>query len=418
MTNEFLIKLAIGLFVVAMICLIYYLFFSDTKKRETVKAAVEGSNGTFDRSAREALQTLYQMRTLNPADRLQRANLIRFYQADNDVTRLTRDEAILAAGDYQAVLVALQLTDYPELENPGAIIHEAAEFTNLLMRELQMEELGGFADVANRANVQQIARRADAAIETSNTKAEAVEKFLEPVHTSKPQNVHDTSVINDLSETLSVLRATHDGTLYDHSLDECRTYIADKYRDTPKGKTALAVLNQIASTGDTPISTYGASESEILNLVWRRCFHEKNSEEHDNMKDAVVDALSDSFEKGSTVCANGRTARLLASHATLDYDSRVGLAQSFEDYRNQIYNETKTIIADEIERGKISDDEEIRNMAKSYDEPEIVPSEKAIEQFNAILKTRIDDNLRKYETKLRPKDMETVASECYVAAAL
>ncbi len=410
----------LGVAIVIIVCLIYYFFFSDTSKRNTAISNINKSNGTMDMYAEQALNELNRLTTLRPADRYRRANIIRYNIGDGDLTRLNNDALIIAANDYATVLRDLADGREPDI-NYAVMVNDIGNFLlDLAVLEVNVDR--AVVEAWNLATPAQTEKRINDALQNSTTKAEALETYFKPVYTDQPQNVHDKGVVDDLSTSLRTMEETFDGTTPEMSIQQCRDYIAKHTTriGEDKAKHALRVLSEIEahSLAGHTVSTYNKSEQDIFGIVWRRSFDKDNSAKKELMQDAVIDALADSHQNGSVVCANGRTARLLASPVLLDHNPKVGTANSFEDYRNQIFAETDKIIKDEVASSLKSDDPEIKKIAESYTNPEVAINEESLVKFNQEIKNKIDDNLKNYNDKLRELDMKTIKEECYAFAAL
>jgi len=136
------------------------------------------------------------------------------------------------------------------------------------------------------------------------------------------------------------------------------------------------------------------------------------------MREAIVNALADSIEGGNQVCINGRCARVLNSLVTLDYDENVGAAMTFEAYKNQIFQETKEIINQELDRALASTNDKLRAVGEAYEGSDVEVDSTVEEQFKQEIKQEIDRNMEKYEDKLTPAEIDNLKQECYVYATL
>jgi hypothetical protein len=271
-----------------------------------------------------------------------------------------------------------------------------------------------FALVTTGAEVNQdtIDRRLERAADNAASKEGVIDNYFDDAikYTSDPQNVHDSKVNNDLRGVLARIKCDVSPA---KSIQAAQKYIAENHTGD-KAERAMRTLELIA-TGSW-IGTYSDSEDRIFSYVWDRSEHQSNADNSDLMRDAVVDALADSVENNSLVCINGRTSRLLNSLTLLDFNPVVaGGALTFEAYKNQIFDETKTIIKQEAENAKFADNEALRNVGLSFsgEDVEVDPTTER-EWINSV-KSEIDRNLSNYASKLTIGEIEKIKGECYAA---
>jgi hypothetical protein len=67
-----------GVLVVLVICIIYWLFFSDADQaaRNTTVSFIQKSTGVFDGGAQAALRTINRIKRMTPRDHYLRGNII------------------------------------------------------------------------------------------------------------------------------------------------------------------------------------------------------------------------------------------------------------------------------------------------------------------------------------------------------
>ena len=205
------------------------------------------------------------------------------------------------------------------------------------------------------------------AVDASDNRKEAINiAFDEAIkYTDDKQNVHDSKVNHDLRTTLQTLRAqAAPGLSSDICIDEAHKFIG-KIDDQNKADLAARVLEQIKKK--EYISTFNMREDMIFAYVWDRSNHPENAENGDLIREAIINSLADSVENGALVCINGRCSRMINSLATLDFDSSMGAALTFEAYRNQIFQEVKEIVNQAIDNGKNSSDDAVRDIASKFE---------------------------------------------------
>ncbi len=423
----------VALLVVLVVCLIYWVFYYDhdqARRKRAARLLIE-SVGVFDAAAREALKETNRITNPRAIDHFRSGNILRYnLREGRHDNRRYRD---WIATEYINTLTQLVREPLTDGANNDFMLHNIEEFGGNIANQLTEEELQdqillGFFDAihnnvpAARKDIVE-ARAADAQA-TAKNRAEAVNIALDSAtkYTSDSQNVHDSCVNKDLRETLRKLKQSASNTKLDagQCIDEAIEYINDTYaRDTArstKAQNALRVLNTVRQ--GTPISTFADTEDRIFAYTWKRCEHPNNAGNEDKMREAVVNALADSIENGNQVCINGRTSHILNSLATLDYDPALGSAMTFEAYRNQIFQETKDIINNEIENAKASADDKLRAVGEAYETGDVSADTAADAQFKESIKTRIDNNVDTYKDKLSDNDRDNIKQECYVYATL
>jgi len=401
--------------IIAACAILYYK--SDRGRRRRANRYIEKSAGGFDDGAQRALQELMAMDQPTVADRLARTSIVRYNMFEG---------AIPAAAARNIVAV-----DYVEVLNA---IHEVPEpqFHLGRMGQFRDQVRGGAADIPNIADFLEtfdrvepavaaatISERRERAAETADNKADAAAAYFEDAveWTDDPQNVHDSAMNRDLNDTLQRLKnePVFSASSPAKCISEARAEI-NSMGDKNAADNAKRVLTRIES--GSRISTFGgAAEDEIFALVWNRCRHPANAAAAADMRESILDALADSVEHGSVVCANGRSARLLNSLTLLDFDSQVGRAMTSTAYKNQIYEETQQILDREIEKARASDDADWRLIGESMagdaevdDTPYFADLQN---KFVNIVKKGIDANLENYREKLPQATIERLREECY-----
>jgi len=226
------------------------------------------------------------------------------------------------------------------------------------------------------------------------------------------QNSHDSAVNRGIRDGLARIRADNNVAA---ELASIREYAAGGSKYAP----AMTTLAKMADNTE-PVGTYGMREDAILAAVWARARHPRNSANAENIRDAVIDALADGAAPGlggGTVCANGRVARVFGALAGLDYDPAVGTLGDMGMWRNQIFNEVKSVIAATAAHESGSADHEIAVAAKFYlgdDVDDCVNTDK----FDAILARAIHDTVYKYVDDIGGSAAAAITRECNIYAGI
>jgi hypothetical protein len=439
--------LILAIVTIVLISLIYWVCISrgDKARRKKSEQALNESAGVFDQHARRALDELTQIQDPQPDDFFRRGNIFQYNLLEGN-TRGTRGENRIARRQRQTAVGNI-IRDYTDtllgmqgrVADIGIDRDLGPDFMVHRIEDININLLGGFDDdleiqrilagfdnivttqvpAVRREIVQE--RRAQA-IATANNRAEAIDNYFDAAtkYTNDAQNVHDSKVNGDLRNTLQRLKRTAPADLNPmQCIDECLEYIEDEYSHEhgEKVRDAVSILNKISE--GNPIGTFGEREDNIFALVWTRCSHSANRSNKDLMREAVVNALADSVEGGNQVCINGRCARVLNSLVTLDFDKSVSEgAMTFEAYKNQIFQETKELINQELDRALASTDDKLRAVGEAYEGTDVEVDSAVEERFKQEIKQEIDRNMEKYEAKLTPAEINNLKQECYVYATL
>lgn len=386
-------------YVILIILIILALYFIYVKsryyKKQRIRKFLKQSTGVFDQPAREALDELSRIKNPTGTDHFLKGYILQYYVEEG----APRDPALVRqiATNYDA---ALDLIDNVDQDiSQDFILDHIQEFNWRAGRAVpQLDEI--------RHQITET--RAEEAAATANSKKDFTDKYFKQVihYTDDNQNVHDSKVNGDLKITLGKLLESPNGTAPVESIAEARKFAAGN-------KAAEKTLDMIEK--GHYISTFNCTEDQIFHAVWQRCNDHRNAKNEKLMKTMVVNALVDSVENGGVVCINGRCARILNSLATLDFDPTMGNAMTFEAYKNQIFQESKQIIDNEIQNAKNSDNEAMRQVGLSYDDFNIQTDPAVEEQFKENIKNKIKQNIDNYKEKMNREELRQIEETCMEA---
>jgi predicted solute-binding protein len=178
---------------------------------------------------------------------------------------------------------------------------------------------------------------------------------------------------------------------YKKTQEEISVYInTNKELTSDQKKRALNTLNSI-NTNNRSVIVLGANEQDVLANTWNRAYETGNEGSRENIKAAIVTSLVESTENNATVCANGVCSRILGSLVTLDKNPSVGHINTFEQIKNELFTKANTHIQKEIEKAKLSTNEKLATVGRSYEDPNIEVDPATQEMFVNKLKTAMDD---------------------------
>lgn len=364
-------------------------------KRTRINDLLDTSAGTFDEPAAQAFKEgdaytraeIVHMNVLEAEPTRNRALAGFVARAYLDELNNPTDEhdmagVVMRAGQFNDAIIGAGVLDLPMWQDYPADIMDAA-----------------VAEVRNKT----IQDTVTAAIQSADNGSEAAHAALSAAvkWTSDRQNVHDSSVNNDLRQTLAFIR--------DPAVDvtRCMQEIsADLKRAEKSGEISARKRDraeqslQKALAGDF-ISTYNARENDILALVWNRSKVDAN--DNKAIKGAVIDALADCVEDSGLVCINGRCSRYLGALAGVDVNPNLGAAATAEAYKNEAFGDVQKVVDTTLEDARISADNALRTAAERYDE-----FAEGADLVKEKLAEKIDEVVGGYSTKLSQGDLDYV----------
>ena len=128
--------------------------------------------------------------------------------------------------------------------------------------------------------------------------------------TSDKQNVHDHSIVQGISKSLSAMSSGTD------AKEDVTMYILESDAPAAAKSDALAVLHTF---GDSQHSTLEVSENAALNKVWAR-IQSLDSRAKRDASDILVSQLASGVESGRVVCSTGKIARVVSTFDGLGDD--------------------------------------------------------------------------------------------------
>lgn len=169
-------------------------------------------------------------------------------------------------------------------------------------------------------------------IKAENTSAKA--NAIESVKTFKSdsQNVHDSSVTNDLKEQFDKI--------VNYNTEEGLNLSVESFKPSPERQKLISSAMDKIKSNFSKISTNGASEYDLLNAVWNRIHSKKNKHNYKELLNAFEEQLADC----SSVCVIGRICRIMSSLAVLDADPSLGILRNKETLRNELLNDAAKIV--------------------------------------------------------------------------
>jgi len=399
--------LVLAIVIILLILIIYKIIFN---KRISAKERIRkllNKSAIFDNNAKEAMTILKNTKKLTPEEYIRTADIIRFNINDDKPGPHMIEVTNLYLNGLNGLNHQNENVEEPEQNEyrPTFILDHIFNTINIFANEYEKQ----MAEAIERSLIQQ---RMDDSKE--KTKIESINKFLDSsiVYTNDPQNVHDSNVNNDLKIILEKIKIPVSDELMNKSIEEARAHVVNNKSD--KIINVNKVLDKIEE--DLDIYTFNDSEKRIFTYVWNRSNDERNDK--NTIRDAIINSLDDCIENNLLVCINGRCGRIINSLATIDYDSTISGAMTYESYKNQIYNEVKNIIDAKLIEYKNGNSlmKTIASVYEGSDEPDTTEYKLTLDKFKKDIKEEIDILLLSYKDKIPYNKLDKIKQNCYIYA--
>lgn len=382
---------AAGIAIVILLILLQK--WNKIRRRAKIEQLLDASAGTFDEPAQEAFAdgddyTKAEIMHMNileaePTRNRTLAGIVaRAYldELNNPAGEHDMATVVMRAGQFNNAVIGAGVLDLPQWQD------YPAEMMDTTINTIQNKTI--------HDTVVNAMQTADTGSEAAHTALAAAVKW-----TNDRQNVHDSSVNNDLRNTLMQIRDPNVDT--QRHLREIATEIARLRRTNGVSQQKLdraEMTLQRALSGEY-ITTYEHNENDILAYVWNRSKFVAN--DSSTIKEAVIDAMADCVENGNLVCINGRCSRYLGALAGVDANPNLGVAATAEAYKNEAFNLVQKAVDDVLEDARSSSDRAIREAAEKYDK-----FEDGSDLVREKLAEKIDSVIGEYSDKLSPADLE------------
>jgi len=237
--------------------------------------------------------------------------------------------------------------------------------------------------------------------------------FMEKSVPSDPQNVHNSNVVNDMSEIYQRVReknmrdsfGTNQQTDED-IIKEIRTSI-DSFPFTNPQQRAHATRVMETMSSNSIVTSLNASEKSIISDVWKRINSQENHDKRGLLKESFMDALASGVESGRDVCTMGRCSRVLGALTLLDKDSEISKpVKTTEILRNEaLFKAHQTVLRVLKEYPS--------NISEAYQNPEKLLSASAdvrqkVDELENTIKQEIETTLKSDYSNIKPVTLENI----------
>lgn len=247
----------------------------------------------------------------------------RFFRRRRCRTRATKK---IATDDAATVMNA----HFSNPSDPLVLIHNRPDIAPLYRDEIisrlrdgiiaaqdmtDVEEIPRYVDAGRQLGVDLLPLAADVTrvVTRDVVRRDGVEAILDYKVAADPQNVHDPSVIRQMNKTLTSI-ATADtpiSTIKQDILAEIDKMERKKEISSARANDARMALETMVEKNATCSSYGGRHEASILADTWE----DAKKYSGDTRTGNIILGLADSMNGSSTVCVNGRIARIIGANS-------------------------------------------------------------------------------------------------------
>jgi hypothetical protein len=214
-----------------------------------------------------------------------------------------------------------------------------------------------------------------------------------------PQNTHDGVVTNDERVRFETIKRLNQeellGTNYEEptirDIEKALNQLTDSWPQA-KRERAREVLHTMAAASTLPVSSVGATESQILLEVWKRINSASNKDNRPDLINSLFDSLANGMEirydgSYSKVCSTGRCHLALDSLVLLDKSEKVAApTKTTEVLRNEIMAKAHSIFQAELAKAP----EPVKAAYNDFSETE----DETLREFKQSTKKLIENTIR------------------------
>ncbi len=224
---------------------------------------------------------------------------------------------------------------------------------------------------------------------------------------SDSQNVHDSSIFNELNGQIA--QARNENVVIPnielHTYRELCDWLKMKYENDPdkleKVHKVLRFTNENYPIG----AINNVTEQDLLQTLWQRSYHPENKSNANVIRESIADNIVDCVEGKNVVCITGRASKLWSSLAHRDFNPDMGILQTRQSIRNEIYERCAKIVDDYIgKNGSASED-----LKDSYNRGE---NTEQVDEIIECIRNDMDNIKSDYVGKLESHQLNSIIEEC------
>jgi len=243
--------------------------------------------------------------------------------------------------------------------------------------------------------------------ENKTNRIEENKNILEKQHwVSDSQNVHDSSISNDLkNQYIKVAKENNNiPNIATKDYESVKNWLLIRFQDEAD---KLHNVNEVLKFIDNNYKVYdwNIKEQDIIVCVWQRCHDPGNKDNFSLLREALANAVLDCIEGCNVVCLTGRITKVWQALATIDKDAEIGILKSKQSIKNEIYERCAKIVNDYIgDEGSVSD-----LLRESYIKGEDTEQVKELKEH---LKQEIDKLKEVYIDDIPEDQLDKILNEC------
>ena len=223
---------------------------------------------------------------------------------------------------------------------------------------------------------------------------------------SDSQNVHDSTMYSIINNQFNKVRLENQN--IKHVVPTYENMKAELSKKLEGNEEKLKNFNLVMNTiekNDKVSFLNSATEKDIISTTWTRMHDPRNSENLEEMKQALIDSCLDCTENSYPVCLTGRVNKIWQSLACLDFEPEIGILKSKQAIKNEIYQKSSNIIEKYLgENGSCS--EEVKDAYVADRDTE------QLKEIKEIIKKDIYNTVQEYKDLLDEDQVNKIAEEC------
>jgi hypothetical protein len=221
---------------------------------------------------------------------------------------------------------------------------------------------------------------------------------------SDSQNVHDSAVYKELEQQLMQVRAENAKipNIGLKNYADVKGWLKARYANTSQ----IDDINQTLSflENNYPIAN-GLHEQDIIVAVWQRAYDPGNTENFNQIREALGQSVAECVDHNTVVCLAGRSAKIWQSLALLDKDPQIGVLKTKQLLRNEVLELCAKVVDNYIgENGSAS--QALKDSYKSGENTE------QVRELVECIKRDMDDIHTKYADIMPADILTSTIEEC------
>ncbi len=224
---------------------------------------------------------------------------------------------------------------------------------------------------------------------------------------SDSQNVHDNSIFGELKGQIAQARNENIviPNIELHTYRELCDWLKMKYEDNPSKLEKVHKVLRFTNENYPIGALNNINEQDLLQTLWQRSYHPENRNNANIIRESIADNIIDCVEGSNVVCITGRASKLWSSLAHRDFNPDMGILQTRQSLRNEIYERCSKIVDDYIgKNGSASED-----LKAAYNRGE---NTEQVDEIIACIRSDMDNIKPDYKDKMSLQQLNSIIEEC------